>query len=217
MTSNYNIVHGVGINNAGYVVDVREHLEERRPSGLRKTKSIWKCPFYVKWSAMLGRCYSKSHLKRRPTYKGCSVCKEWLTFSNFRLWMEKQDWEGKHLDKDILVKDNKVYSPETCVFVVGVVNTFLEDCKGGRGDLLLGVCLGKVEGSYYARCRNPLDSDSKRHVGTYYSEVAAHLAWKSRKNQYARVLANSVHVTDLRVRGALLSRFANCTEVEGHL
>lgn len=48
---------------------------------------------------------------------GCSVCEEWLTFSNFKRWMEQQDYEGKALDKDLLVSQNKTYSSETCVFV----------------------------------------------------------------------------------------------------
>ena len=73
---------------------------------------------------MLQRCYSESHLVRQPTYKGCSVCEEWLTFSNFKSWMEQQDWEGKQLDKDLLVYKNKIYSPETCVFVSSVINSF---------------------------------------------------------------------------------------------
>ena len=77
-----------------------------------------------------------------PTYKGCSVSEEWLRFSNFKRWMEKQDWDGKQLDKDILFEGNKVYSAETCVFVTSVVNSFTSDSGAKRGEWLIGVSLG---------------------------------------------------------------------------
>lgn len=51
------LVHGVGINDAGYTVEKRERLSGRR-------KVIWACPYYVKWKNMLLRCYSKN-IKRK--------------------------------------------------------------------------------------------------------------------------------------------------------
>ena len=71
------------------------------------------------------------YLERRPAYKDVVVRQEWLTFSNFKRWMEKQDWEGKQLDKDIIVLGNKVYSPETCAFVLGVTNGFITAREAG--------------------------------------------------------------------------------------
>ncbi len=66
---------------------------------------------------MLQRCYSESYLNKRPSYRGCSVCEEWKTFSNFMAWMKNKNMENLELEKDILVPGNKLYSPETCVFV----------------------------------------------------------------------------------------------------
>ena len=60
---------------------------------------------------MLKLCYSPAHHKKYPSYVGCTVCEEWKTFSNFRRWMVTQNFEGRHLDKDLLVKDNLHYSP----------------------------------------------------------------------------------------------------------
>ena len=76
---------------------------------------------------MLGRCYNEYNLKRRPTYKGCEVCDEWLNFQNFAEWFDNNyytiDNEAVCLDKDILIKGNKTYSPEACVFVPITINS----------------------------------------------------------------------------------------------
>lgn len=106
-------VCGVGINDSDYVVQKKETI--KGIDGKRKQRLVWICPYYRAWQSMLVRAYSKSYHKRRPTYIGCSVSEEWKTFSNFKSWMEGQVWEGKQLDKDLLVEGNKVYSEETCV------------------------------------------------------------------------------------------------------
>jgi len=54
------------------------------------------------------------------------------------------------LDKDILFKGNKVYSPEICCFVPHVINTLFLNCKKNRGDLPLGVHFDKSKGKYRA-------------------------------------------------------------------
>ena len=82
---------------------------------------------YVAWQNMLQRCYDPKYHVKRPTYIGCSVCAEWHNFQNFAKWMSKQNCEGKQLDKDIKVEGNKVYSPETCMFVTPAENT-VEAC-----------------------------------------------------------------------------------------
>lgn len=79
------------------------------------------------WRNMLLRCYCKSYTSRHPTYIGCTVCDEWLYFSNFKKWFEKNYIEGNHLDKDLLSPGNgKIYSPETCCFLPRQLNcTFI--------------------------------------------------------------------------------------------
>ena len=82
--------------------------------------------YYTKWQSMLTRCYDKAYQERQPSYKGVTVCEEWLTFSNFKHWMEQQDFEGLQLDKDLLSFGNKVYSPSTCCFIPAKLNTILQ-------------------------------------------------------------------------------------------
>ena len=116
------LVCGVGNNDSDYVVTKFETIVV---NGKLKQKLIWVCPYYRVWKGMLERCYSIKYQESQPTYIGCSVTDEWLTFSAFKNWMEKQNFEGMQLDKDLLIEGNKVYSPETCVFVSGMVNNFI--------------------------------------------------------------------------------------------
>lgn len=106
---------------------------------------------YHIWSGMLQRCYDKNYQIRNPSYMGCSVCKEWLKFSNFKTWVLTQEWEGKQLDKDIINPSNKVYSPDTCFFVDQNVNTLLTHSKATRGKYPIGVDFKKSYGKFRAR------------------------------------------------------------------
>jgi hypothetical protein len=81
---------------------------------------------YAAWQSMLKRCYDPKTQIRQPTYKGCSVAKEWHNFQNFSLWYENNyptDGRDYHLDKDALIKGNKVYSSHTCCFLSAQQNS----------------------------------------------------------------------------------------------
>lgn len=104
--------------------------------GVRGTKS------YSHWKNMLSRCYSNYH--SHVAYEACSVCDEWLLYSNFKRWFDENYKEGYQLDKDILVKGNKVYSPETCSFVPRQINALLISRKRDRGNLPIGLVLNKL-------------------------------------------------------------------------
>ena len=143
-----NLVYGVGINDANYTVSIKE--EAPKVNGKQNRKLIWICPFYNRWKNMIARCYSKT---KHTTYKDVTCCEEWLTFSNFKSWMETQDWRGKVLDKDFLSsKNNKVYSPETCVFIDPALNSFILDSAKSRGKYLQGVDFHKHTQKFRARC-----------------------------------------------------------------
>lgn len=74
---------------------------------------------YSAWFNMLERCYCPSFHKRQPTYKNCFVCDDWHNFQNFAKWFGQNYTEGLQLDKDVKQDGitNKVYSPETCIFI----------------------------------------------------------------------------------------------------
>ena len=81
---------------------------------------------YKIWEAMIKRCYSKKSNINYPSYDKCEVCEEWLCYANFKKWYNENIYEivGEKicLDKDILVQNNKIYSPETCIFVPEYIN-----------------------------------------------------------------------------------------------
>ena len=200
------LVFGVGINDADYVVQKKETVEV---NGKIKQKLVWVCPYYRTWKSMLQRCYSTRFQESFPTYKWCSVSEEWLRFSNFKSWMEKQDWEGLQLDKDILFEGNKVYSEETCTFVTKGVNVFTTDRGNGRGEWLIGVCWDKNAGKFKSMCRNTF-TKKQEYLGLFTCEVEAHQAWLKRKLELAHLLA--AEQTDGRVAKALIERYTNLGE-----
>ena len=197
------LVHGVGINDADYVVQKWETIEV---NGKQKQKLVWYCPYHRTWADMLKRCYSDKLQEERPTYKGCSVSEEWKIFSNFKAWMEKQDWEGMQLDKDLLFEGNKVYSAETCVFVTRAVNMFTIDRGASRGEWSIGVYWDKGVGKFISKCSNPF-TKKQEYLGTFTCELDAHQTWIKRKLEIAHLLA--AEQADERVAKALISRYTN--------
>ena len=187
------LVYGIGINDANYVI-------ETRVDGKRV-----KCPYYRTWVNMLERCYSEKLQECYPTYKGCSVCPEWIYFMHFRAWMMKQDWKGRQLDKDLLAVGNKVYSPDTCVFVDRATNSFTTDRAKLRGEYPIGVRFHKPSGKFIAQCCNPF-TKKQEYLGYFTCEHQAHLAWKKRKHELACQLAHLQ--PDPRVAAALRTRYA---------
>lgn len=195
------MVYGVGINDADYVVHKKESIYV---NGKRKQVLSWVCPFYRAWCGMLKRCYSDKYQEQQPTYKGCTVSEEWLIFSNFRAWMIKQDCEGMQLDKDILVKGNKVYSKEVCVFVTHQTNIFITDSAKTRGKWMIGVSWNKEKTKFSSKCSNPF-TKKLEHLGYFTCEQEAHKAWLKRKLEHAYALA--AIQTDQRVADALVKRY----------
>jgi len=72
---------------------------------------------YGVWIGMIRRCYDVDRKKKNESYKDCTVCDEWHNFQNFAKWFEANYIDGFHLDKDIKIKGNRVYSPDACMFV----------------------------------------------------------------------------------------------------
>ena len=197
------LVCGVGVNDLPYRTKVYEELTKN--GGKRIRKLVFQCPYYVAWKNMLKRCYSEKLLESRPSYIGTSVCSEWVYASSFKKWMEQQDWSGKSLDKDIIVRGNKLYSPETCAFVAASTNTFVVERDACRGDYPVGVNLYKRTGEYRAQCRNPF-TEERGYLGYFSTPGEAHEAWRKRKHELAQLVAATE--VDLRVVEALKKRYS---------
>lgn len=183
------LVYGVGISDKG-----------KHPASInRKPTKV-----YDTWRDMLRRCYVPKVQQKQPTYIGCTVCDEWLSFQEFAEWYYAnypEDGNKYQLDKDLKVIGNKVYSPETCLFVSSQVNAFTTDCGAKRGQYLIGACWDRRNEKFKARCSNPLTGKNE-FLGLFPIELQAHLAWRKRKSQLAYELAMTQVNPD--VRDALL-------------
>ena len=109
---------------------------------------------YIRWHDMINRCYNTKFHAKQPQYAQCTVCEEWLNFSNFEKWYNENLYQiedmAMDLDKDILIKGNKEYSPATCCIVPHCINTLFLTGKKSRGDLPIGIWQDKREGRYRA-------------------------------------------------------------------
>lgn len=193
------LVRGIGFNECKYPTTIGgEWIKE-----------------YVLWTSMLSRCTDKIWAKY-PTYTGTTCSENFKSFSYFYEWYQKQNGFGNmdensiswHLDKDLLVKDNKIYSEHTCVLVPPRINTLLVKNDANRGSLPIGVSLKKQLGKYVARCRD--GSHATRHLGYYYTIKEAFQAYKNFKEQLIKDVANEYREQlDIRAYQALMQYEVN--------
>lgn len=153
---------------------------------------------YYTWQGILERCYSKKYQEKYPTYKGCKVCDEWKYYKNFKEWYDKNYYEIEEqkmaLDKDILVKGNKIYNPDNCVFVPQDINKLFTKNDINRGGLPIGVCWHESRSGYQARC-NIFDIVTKKsikskHLGLYNTPDEAFKAYKRVKEENIKQVAD---------------------------
>ena len=197
------LVYGVGVNDLPYRTQVKEEITKN--GGKRIWKHVFICKYYEAWRNMSERCYSKKYLESYQSYIGTSVCSEWLSATAFKKWMEKQDWSGKCLDKDIIVPGSKLYSPETCAFVLTATNSFVIASDASRGDYPIGVSLFKRTGKYRAKCGNHFTGKNE-HLGHFSTPEEAHEAWRKRKHELAQLIAATE--SDPRVVQSLKKRYS---------
>jgi hypothetical protein len=161
-------IYGVGTNDAGYPVTRNELVGG-------KFKQVWICPFYKAWTNMFKRCYCEKYQASMPTYEEACVDEHWHLFSNFRVWMANQVWEGLELDKEILSNGGKVYSEDTCCFVSRRINSMLLINPKTRGQFPIGASMTKA-GKYQSSCKD--HTAKAKNLGTYVTPMGAHAAWQ---------------------------------------
>ena len=185
------LICGVGINDGTYI--------QVKGSDVEHSYSLWR--------KMLYRCYNKDG-KSYAAYHDCSVSEEFKSFTTFHEWAVKQFGfrvRDYHMDKDILIKGNKIYHPDCCVFIPRELNCFLTTRKNHRGSsLLIGVSYHSRDLVYQARVS---DGDGKRiHLGNFEDELSAFYAYKKGKESIAKKLAKRYEgLVDQRVITSLLN------------
>lgn len=150
---------------------------------------------YTCWRNILMRCYDPYKLNKYPTYRDCIVCEEWHNFQNFAQWYEENYYEieGEKmcLDKDILVKGNKIYSPTTCIFVTQRINNLIVKSDASRGKYPIGVRWHKENNKFEAKCSIVDKEDNKTiYLGLYDTSKEAFSSYKIFKEKYIKQVAN---------------------------
>ena len=142
---------------------------------------------YRTWYNIFIRCYSEDYKIKRPTYKDATVCEEWHNFQNFAKWFEENYYEvgdeEMHLDKDILVKGNKVYSPETCVFVPQKINQLFVN-RSRSSSLPRGVRKEWNRFKAEIKCNG-----NKTYLGMFSTKEEAFESYKNAKEKYIKEVA----------------------------
>ena len=168
-------VYDVGISGAKYPIS----------EGGVETKE------YALWKSMLRRCYSDNFKKKRQTYIDCKCSENFNNYEYFYEWCQNQigfnnkDW---HLDKDLLIKGNKVYSEDSCIFIPQDINLLLTKCTASRGKHLIGVHWHKTRKAFRATVNK--NKGKQEHLGLFKTELEAFNAYKQAKEAFVKEQAN---------------------------
>lgn len=146
---------------------------------------------YEVWRNMIRRCYDPYRLNKKPTYINCYVCEEWHNFQTFAEWYEENYYEVPNerveLDKDILIKGNKIYSPETCILVPRKINILFVKRDSKRGEYPIGVSYLKECDKFRAYC----DIQGKqKYLGIFDTFEQAFSVYKNFKESYIKQIAD---------------------------
>ena len=153
-------------------------------NGMDTHNKSWEC-----WYGMFERCYCPKLKKRRPSYEGCTVDDKWINYKDFKKWYDEHyyeiDGERMNLDKDILIKGNKIYSPETCIFVPQRINTLFTKSNNTRGECPIGV--SKYNNKYITK----LSIDGKvKILGHFNTPEEAFYVYKEAKEKEIKRVAD---------------------------
>ena len=144
---------------------------------------------YMAWRGILERTMSNEYKQKFPTYTECSICKEWLIFSEFKKWFDDPQngfKKGYHLDKDLLLKNNKHYSPETCCFLPHQLNLVFSN-KTKNNKLPKGVT--RVTNTSDRYQSSVCTSGKSIHLGVYDTPEEAFKSYKYAKEKYIKEIA----------------------------
>ena len=142
---------------------------------------------YDLWKSMLRRCYSDNSKKNRPTYEGYEVSDKFKSYEYFYEWCQNQigfGVEGWHLDKDLLVKGNKVYSESTCVFLPSEINSLLVKHTPSRGKHPIGVSWYSKSKTFIAQVNK--NKGKSENLGYFTTELEAFNAYKTAKESFVK-------------------------------
>lgn len=144
---------------------------------------------YDMWSSLIRRANSLRYKEDFNSYSKVIACEEWHNFQNFAEWFynnyDFDKYKGFELDKDILIKGNKVYSPETCCFVPKEINYLFTKRQNKRGDYPIGVTF--KDNKFRA---TSTQNRKQIFLGYFDTPQEAFDAYKLSKEQYIKEVAD---------------------------
>ena len=170
---------------------------------------------YQMWRGLLERCTEKCWTNH-PTYNGVTCSDNFKHYTFFYEWCQKQvgfgntdeNGRGWQLDKDLLVKDNKLYSEDTCVFVPQRINNLVTKCDSSRGEWPVGVYRDGAKGRFVSKCSN--GTGKQTYLGRFKTAQEAFQAYKTYKEALIKQVANEYkEQLDYRVYEALMNYEVN--------
>lgn len=180
--------------------------------GNYKVKS--KCKSYSLWRDMLERSTSERFKEEKPTYKDVSLSESFKNFDFFHSWCLKQvgyGVKGFELDKDILIKGNKIYSEHTCCFVPKEINMLFVKTNTLRGEYPIGVYFHKRLGCFAAQMK--MGKHSKACVKYAKTAEDAFALYKEMKENRIKFFADKYkHQIDSKVYNALYNYEVEITD-----
>lgn len=145
---------------------------------------------FQKWQGILNRTLSNETKQKHQTYEKCTICEEWLNFQNFAEWFEENYYEIEgqrmEIDKDILYKRNKLYSPYTCIIVPHDINMLFIKHENRRGDLPIGVYWD----NYKQKFRSEMKIEGKIIKKSFKTPVEAFEWYKINKEKRIKEIAD---------------------------
>lgn len=180
---------------AGWINDRTYHTYRADENGIPR-ESLGKTVVYTAWDNMKRRCTSERLKEKYPTYINVTASDEFKNFTKFHDWWFKQlgcNLPNVELDKDLLVKGNKIYSSNTCLLVPNFVNMFLIKRYADRGECLIGVYKDGVYKNGDIRYKAQISEYDiatgktiQKHIGCYRNELDAFAAYKTEKEAMAK-------------------------------
>ena len=193
------LVHGIGVNDAEQPISEGGKV----------------CKAYTLWSGMLLRCTNVWWL-RHPTYNGVTCSENFKSYTYFCKWRDKQtggnekdkDGTSWQLDKDLLVRGNKLYSEDTCCFIPKRINLLLIKRDKLRGNCLIGACYNNISNTFISQCNN--GTGKQTYLGSFKTAQEAFKAYKTFKEALIKEVANEYkEMLDSRVYEALMNYEVN--------
>lgn len=162
---------------------------------------------YRVWYSMINRCTDgKAVRDKYKNYLECSVSENFKDFQYFAEWCQSQvgyGVDGYQLDKDILIKGNKIYSEDTCAFVPSHINSLILKLERVRGECPIGVVFEQRRNKYMAHMS--YGNSETRFIGYFNTSEDAFYAYKFEKEKFIKEqVAVCKDAVDPRIYDALM-------------